>query len=385
VREAVQYLENQAELLKQKEPASEVRARMIYEAAWGCRNLAEAEVATLRMKMQNAVWDKLRDEAVRKAPPGAAPVPLAMPEVPLTAIPLQPSEQRARGHYQSLISGFADLPLAVDARFELAELYAERREHDAAVKLLREALDKEPSAELTEKIRLRLGAALAAKGDAKAALTQFQAVAGNAKSPYLGQARYRLGECYMQIEDWANAAKELTAFRDQPPFQNLPGLTDRALLRLGHALAHQKQWDQSRQAHELVVNRFGNSLWVHEARYGIGWAWQNQKQYDQAVNAFGQVASQTFTEVGAKAQFQIGLCLLEQKRYPEAATALLVVPFTYDYPELTAGALCEAARTFAEQKQPAQAIKLLERVLRDHPQSKWAEVARDRLQGLKGG
>jgi TolA-binding protein len=88
--------------------------------------------------------------------------------------------------------------------------------------------------------------------------------------------------------------------------------------------------------------------------------------------------------LAAKAQLQIGLCRLEQKRYPEATTALLVVPFTYDYPELSAVALCEAARTLGEQKQHDQASRLLQRVIRDHPESKWAQVAKERLEALKG-
>ncbi len=85
----------------------------------------------------------------------------------------------------------------------------------------------------------------------------------------------------------------------------------------------------------------------------------------------------------AGAQLNIGLCRLAQKRYPEASTALLVVPFTYDYPHLNALSLVEAARAFAENKQPEQAVKLLERVLRDHPDSEPAEAARKRLAELK--
>jgi TolA-binding protein len=76
---------------------------------------------------------------------------------------------------------------------------------------------------------------------------------------------------------------------------------------------------------------------------------------------------------------------LEQKRYPEAATALLIVPFTYDYPEWSAAALCEAGRTFIELKQHDRAVKLFQRVLKDHPKSKWAEVAQKRLEDLRGG
>src|SRR5262249_34081526 len=158
--------------------------------------------------------------------------------------------------YGTLIAAFADLPLANDARFELAEVHADRGEHDPAIKLLNDALDKEPPADLTEKMRLRLGSCYAAKKDAKQALAQFETVASNPKSPLAGQARYRAGECALQLGDPAAAVKQLTFFRDQEPFRSMGSLADRALLRLGHAYGHLNQWDQSRQAHEQVVGRF---------------------------------------------------------------------------------------------------------------------------------
>ena len=175
----------------------------------------------------------------------------------------------------------------------------------------------------------------------------------------------------------------MSPFRDQGPLQNIPGVTDHALLRLGHVYASLTQWDQSRQSMEILLQRFPQSPWVHDARYGIGWAWQNQKQHDNAVNTYKQVTGGTAAEVAAKAQLQIGLCRLEQKRHQEAANALLVVPFTYDYPDLSALALCEASRCFVELKQPDQAAKLLEKVVKDHPQSQWAQVAKLRLAEIR--
>ncbi|MBC8117058.1 MAG: tetratricopeptide repeat protein, partial [Candidatus Saccharimonas sp.] len=72
----------------------------------------------------------------------------------------------------------------------------------------------------------------------------------------------------------------------------------------------------------------------------------------------------------------------EQKRLPEAANALLVVPFTYDYPEWSAVALLEAARIFQEMQQPQQAVRLLEKVVKEYPNSEWAKAAQQRLAGL---
>jgi TolA-binding protein len=383
IQEAVRALENQAEQLRQKQATADVRSRMIYDCAWGYRVLAQAELASAREQMQQELLKKKQAESAAKAP--SAPASTAtdsVPEVPLASIPLQPAEQKIRGQYQALIASFPDLPLATQARFELAELLAERNDHDAALKLLNDCLDKEPPAELTDKIHLRMGASYLAKKDAKTALAQFDVVAQNLKSPLAGEAHLRAGECLLQMDKPDEAVKHLSLFRDQPPFQNLPGISDRALLRLGHAFAALKQWDPSRQALENLLNRFGNSPWVHEARYGIGWAWQNQKQFDNAVNLYTQVTTATAAETAAKAQLQIGLCRLEQNRHNEAANALLVVPFTYDYPEWNAVALCEAARAFKALKQPEQAERLLRRVIRDHPQSNWAAVARDRLEML---
>jgi TolA-binding protein len=383
VREAGQHFVKYAEQLKDKESASDVRARLLYEAAWSSRQLADLEIEAERQKVQRDLWQKLRDEVVKNTPPGKHPPNVPAPEVPLKQVPLQPAEKDARTHYQTLIAAFPDLAISADARFELAELLSERSEHDAAIKLLREALDKEPAAELTDKIRVRLGDCLLRKGDAKAALAQFEPIANNPKSALCAQAKYRAGECQLQLGAPAEAVKQLVVFRDQAPYQNIPGLTDRALLRLGHALGRQKQWDASRQAYEQVVNRFGSGSWAADARYGIGWTYQNQGQYDNAINAYTQLVNSSATEAAARAQLNIGLCRLAQKRYAEASTALLVVPFTYDYPHLSALALVEAARALVENKQPEQAIKLLERVLRDHPDTDSAEVARKRLEELK--
>jgi TolA-binding protein len=360
VREAAGYLEKQAAALKDKEPTAEVRARLLYEAAWTYRILAEAEVV-----------------AAARLPKGAAPA-----EVSLAKLPLQPAERKTRGLYQELIAAFPDLPLANDARLELAEAYAGRSEHAAAVPVLQEALDKEPPAELADKVRLRLGACLDSRGDLKAALEQFEAVSRNPKAPLAGEAHCRAGECLLRRGEWAAAVKRLAVFREQEPFRNLPGVTDRGLLRLGHALAELRQWDQSRQALEQLTARFGGSPWLPEARYGIGWAWQKQKQYDQAVGAYNQAVATKAPGVVARAQLQIGLCRLEQKRYAEAVRALEAVAAEEADPEMQAVALVEAAWAYAAQKQRAPAEKLLRQVLRDHADSKVAAVARERLRAL---
>jgi TolA-binding protein len=236
---------------------------------------------------------------------------------------------------------------------------------------------------MTEKIRLRLGGIHAAKGNLKAAMAQFDAVANNPKSSLFGWAHYRAGEALILNQQYPEAIKRLSIFRDQGQWQNQPGLSDRALLRLGYAYGLSKNWDQSRTAYERVVNAFPNSPWTDEARYGMGWAMQQQKNFEPAIKAYTQVAANTATEVAAKAQLQIGMCRMEQKKYAEAATALLVVPSTYGYPELQAAALLEAGKAYLELNQRPDAVRQFERVLREFPNTPFAAAAKEKLDQMK--
>src|SRR5262249_26543684 len=146
IREAVQFLEQQADRLRTQQPKAEARVRLHYEAAWGYRTLAEAEVAAARQKMEADQWQRLKDEAIKRTPTGQTPPAVPVPEIPLKQVPLQPSEERARAQFQAAFTALPeqpDLPLAWEARFALAELLAQREEFEPAVKLLKEAMDKE--------------------------------------------------------------------------------------------------------------------------------------------------------------------------------------------------------------------------------------------------
>lgn len=426
LRAAVQYLATQEAGLKTRKVEGDdaqktlttTRSRIQYEVAWGWRALADMEIESARQKLRQDRWSKRRDDLSKGLPPGSPPPQVAVPDVALSEVPVQPAETQARQAYEALIKAFPELAINADARLELSELLAARDGHAEAVKLLQGALEaeKEPSQELMDRIKVRLGACLLDQGsrkmlsakrmiddpttkpdakkkaeealaagrkDVEAGMEQIQSVSSNEKSKVFAQAVYREAECLLQLGKNEDAVKLLTRFRDNGAFHNLPGLSDRALLRLAYALGELKQWEPSRAAYQTVLDRFGgNGPWANEARYGVGWALQNLTRYDEAVNTYAQVTAAVTTELAARAQLNIGQCRLIQKRFAEAATALLVVPFTYDYPDLSALALVEAARALHETKQTNQAVILLKRVIRDYPGSAPADAARKRLTEL---
>ncbi len=334
---AGRLFEQRAEQYRQLHPQSDARARMLYDAAWAFRNSGNDPAAV----------------------------------------------------YAKLLEQFPDLSLAVEARLELAELVSEKKPDDA-IKLLKEAIDKEPtdkvtSAETIDRIRVRLGAAYFDKKDYAAAQGQFDAVGNNDKSAHRAHGLYRSAECFLALGKPDDAQKKLVIFRDNAAFHNVAGVSDRALLRLGHALTQLKQWDASRQAFETVIARYGNNnAWAIDARYGIGWAFQNQGRYDEAVNAYALVTQATTDDRAGRSHLQIGLCRAAGSKWVDAGKAFSTVYFGYDLPDLKFPALLEHARTLIEEKKPDDAIKLLERVLKDAPKDgEWAKAAQERLDKIK--
>ena len=59
------------------------------------------------------------------------------------------------------------------------------------------------------------------------------------------------------------------------------------------------------------------------------------------------------------------------------------VAFTYNYPEWSAPARCEAARAQIELKKPQEAARQWQQVMNDYPKSPWADVARKGLAEIK--
>ena len=127
VRETAQYFEGQFGPIGQQAGGSTPHLRLYYEAAWCQRILADDEInageaEASRRGSEEAAGCGRQGPAGR--PAGAVVNP---PEIRITAVPMQPAEQKAREHYQALIKLKPEEQLALVARFELAEMHCPAR------------------------------------------------------------------------------------------------------------------------------------------------------------------------------------------------------------------------------------------------------------------
>lgn len=375
-------LEQQAAALDKTDKGSESHLSSLHEAAWCHRLLAQHEIDVAREKLRADDLAARQAELDKSAPAGRPPAKAAMPDVPLTAIPLQPSEKKARELYTAMIDKGADARLAPVAKLQLAEVHAYREEFDKASELLQDALGGEVPEDLADRLHIRLAACLVALGDGDSAYGEVEPISKNDKHPLWAEAKFLTGEALIAQKKYEPAVEQLKMFRDHGPLQNVSGVSDRAMMRLAYAYEQINQFEPARQAYEQHWNRFAQSPWRVEARYGMAWCWQKQSQWDAAVNTYTEVTKLTTAEVAARAQYNIGICRFAQQRWQEAADAYQLCAYTYDYPELASQGLVEAAAALESLKKVPEAAQLLTQVGKDYPKSKAAVVAAERLQKL---
>ncbi len=354
VRVGAEFLEKQSRQNGDNASSSILKARLGYEAAWAWRGVAAEEVKAERARIQ---------EERKKADPT---------EVPLADVPQQPAEKRALAAYESLIAAQPELlPLAAQARLELAEARLERGGPPAAaVKLLKQALDLEPASDLSGRIGLRLADCLFKTGDAVGGLRQLDQAGGLSDTPMAPTARYRAAAYVAGRGEWDNVVERLKPFRDDEALKKLDFVTDKALLLLGRAYAALGQDAPSTQAYQQLLATFPDSGWRRHAYYGEAMNLHKQKKHAEAIEAYLQANALAPPDLAVRAQIQVGVCEVEAGHYAEAVETLLAA-FDPDFPDMNAFALAEAAYAQAKLGQREETAQLLAQCAKDYPQSPW--------------
>ncbi len=369
-----------ADRIAENAAGSDLHVRTLRDAANSWRAVAEAEIDSIRRARAEESLKKLKEKLAKDPQVGKSNSVPRPPQIKLASIPISPAEQKAREYYNKALDAAPDSPICNDLRLELAQMYVDRGEADPAIQLLNAALDKNPPADQQQLLRIQLGNVLLLKKDADGALNQAVQALTDSASPHRAAAYLVKGKAMMLKKDWGEAATVLSRYRSGAArYLNAGPVTEEGLFRLGETYAMSGNWAESQATFEYLIGRFGGSKWVPEARFGAGYALQQAKQFDRAIEAYADVTRRTSSEVAARAQYQIGLCRAEQKRWQDAVNELLVVPGTYDYAEWAASASLEAGKALVELKQSAQAKDILNRVVRDHPGTEWAQQAQKRL------
>jgi TolA-binding protein len=288
-------------------------------------------------------------------------------------------DDEASKAYTEFLAGSPSPRLATHASIELAQLCAKGEKFDDCLQLVDAA--QKSAAAADEATRTAIGDhALYLRGlaqyrtgkNAEAVRTLSTLLKEHADSALKSPASLVCGEALLKANQPAEAAR---LFQDVAHTAKDADIAAPALLRLGEACAAAQNWTGSEQAFSEFLSRFLDSPVWYQARFGIGWARENQGRHDAAIESYREVVGKHDGPTAARAQFQIGECLFAMKKHDDAVKELLRVDILYAYPEWSAAALYEAGRCLREQNKQAEAREQFQQVVQRFPDSNWAKLA----------
>jgi len=276
--------------------------------------------------------------------------------------------------------------LVLSSLLELAEIEANGGRYDAARKMLLKLRERaagegvQSPQEVVEQASYRLAVCeykLDHHSDAARLFGEF--VAEYPQSKLIASACFFAGECHYQAGRQTEAIGYLERVGKEFASSDVCGP---ALLRLGDAAAAMQRWPECERAFSDWLERFGKEEAWYQARFGVGWALENQGKHRRAIDAYRKVVERHQGPTAARAQFQIGECLFAMKKFEDAASEFMKVDILYAYPEWSAGALFEAGRCFEESGKTGEARTQFKTVVERHAGTRWAAMAESRLKDL---
>jgi len=305
---------------------------VLYDLAWAHRGLKDSAAAI-------AAYERLLKEY-----PQSPRAPAAMAELAVLLEDSGKANQAAAMLEKVLAGKDLDAQTAAVAQYRLASCRAKMGEPEKAMALYAQFAEKYPQHEL-----------------AASALSQAGVAAIAAKR--LDQAL----RCFAEALKRHPKDREVAAF---------------CMLKLGEVQAEAADFAGSQKTYGEFLGNFPDDKHAYLAHFGLGWALENQKKYDEARKAYEKVISANNGPTAARAQFQIGETFFKEGRFEQAIPALLAVADVYAYPEWAARALLEVANASHHLKQVEKARKYYQEVVDKHGRLPEAAVARQRLKAL---
>jgi TolA-binding protein len=289
-------------------------------------------------------------------------------------------EKEASAAFRKLATDRPESPLAAEAWFRVGEYHEGVKEAAEALQAFTAGLAKAKTPALREKLQYKLGWVQFNLGQFREATTTLQTqLREHPKGELAQDSTYLAGECLFKQNKYADALPLLEQISQVKGSK----YQTRSLYRAAACQAGLKQWPASQKTYETLIEQFPNFELIQEARYGVGFALQNQDKLDDARAMYERITKAVNTETAAKSRFMIGEIAFRQKNHKEAVVHFLEAALGYPYEEWQALGYFEAGRCFIEMKEPKKALETLETLVKKYPNHARAKDAESLIKDLK--
>ena len=303
--------------------------------------------------------------------------------------------------YKALLDQHAGSTLANNVALELAEVEFETGGEEGgedSVKRLLALLNKKPApdANLRRLANYRLGIIYFNQKQFPDSAKSFEAMIGDASGNLLVSAAWQAGEARRQVASAADGDAQEAEYKaalknyeiavkakSEDGQGNTTVLQQQAVLRIGQAKAALFEWADSQAEFEEFIKANPRHKLIRTAHLGLGWALQNQEKHADAIKSLEQVVTDGIRDdTGARAQFLLGECYLEQKEYAKCIIEFAKVETLYAFPQWQSKAAYELAQALLRQEQRDKAKMQFQRLIDKYPDTPAATAAKNELRLL---
>ena len=303
-------------------------------------------------------------------------------------------------YYEELLKLHGGSPLANNVTLELAEVEFETGGKVGgadAVKRLTALLKKKPAPnkKLRQLTLYRLGIVQFKQKKMEASAEAFEKLLEDKPANLVISAAWQAGEARRQLAGAAKGAAkkgehrsalknyEIAAGAKAPAQPDLARLQQQAQIRIGQTLASLELWMASEKSFNKFIAANANHELIRTACLGLGWAMQNQEKYPGAIKSLERaVADGVRDDAGARAQFLLGECYLEQKNFDKAIIEFAKVEALYLFPQWQSKAAYECAQAYLRKENRAGARQQFARLVELYPDTPAATAAKAELKRL---
>jgi len=197
------------------------------------------------------------------------------------------------------------------------------------------------------------------------------------KSNYGIEAIVELGKIHFDKKDFSS---EIALYKKVLPSISKSSKAEEILFLLGVAYANNKDLTNAYKTFDEIVKYYDKTLFSDKAKIEIGILELTNGRFTNSETFFSEVADNRSDDIGAKAQYYLGVSRFEQKKYDSAISALVRVRTVFaSYDEWFTKSLIKLGDSYLKINDIVNAKKMYRMVLQKHQYDELGAEAKRKL------
>jgi TolA-binding protein len=213
-----------------------------------------------------------------------------------------------------------DTPFAPEVQYRVAEHYMNRKNFAQAEKEFTELKNRFPGSNMEIQATYWRGQSRFEQLKLHEAIADWnELLARNSYHNLAPKSKFRSGLAYYRLQEYPQALEVFKQVVDT--YGNTPSVAADAQFNIGMTFRRMNRTEEAVEAYLLTVEKYPASPLAARAQIRVGYIYEDEGKYDQAISAYQKVVAADKGRLGAEAQFLIGDCYMAQKKTGQAYQA----------------------------------------------------------------